>query len=176
MLDDLEPGDGIRPPDIDDGITRLFLSIFAERSTLPRDELHKRLRGGIVDSTDFLLRGWLKEGPNKSVVVTPIVERFKELRKPGRRRDTIKHNLDQAHFFIGAALPGSGIEIQSVLLERKFPLQDDIEVLLDWYVTNNSEKAIRDAAALAQRLISAWRTSSKEKPKEQQLSLFEESI
>lgn len=176
LLDDLEPGDGIRPPDIDDGITRLFLSIFAERSTLPRDELHKRLRGDIVESKEFLDRGWLKEGPNKSVVVTPIVERFKELRKPGRRRDTIKHNLDQAHFFIGAALPGSGIEIQSVLLERKIPLHDDIEVLLDWYVTNNSEKAMRDAAALAQRLISAWRTSSKEKPKEQQMSLFEESI
>ena len=176
LLDEMLLSDSARPPDISNEITRLFLSIFAERTILSRDELHKMLRGNIVDSTEFLRRGWLKEGPGKTVYIPSIEERLRDLRKPGRRRDTIKSDLDQAHFFIGAALSDSGIEINQVLLEGKIPLHDDTEVLLIWYARQSREEAIRDAAARAQRLITGWRVSKKEKRTEQQLSLFEEEI
>src|SRR2546427_658642 len=122
-------------------LTRLFLTVFRRRLSLNRDDLSKFVRGNIVPPEEFLGRGWVTEA-HKIVHVVTIPERFRELRKPGRRRDTISFDLDQAHFLIGAALPGSGVDIQRELSEQSMLLHQSVEPLLRWYSETAEDPAI----------------------------------
>ncbi|MGB8344819.1 MAG: hypothetical protein WCD86_08040, partial [Ktedonobacteraceae bacterium] len=175
LLDDTSEGGGPTPPASAHPITRLFLTVFHGRSSLKRDDLSKFLRGNIVPPEEFLERGWVTEA-HKIVRVVTIPERFRELRKPGRRRDTISFDLDQAHFLIGAALPGSGVDIQRELNEQSMSLHPSVEPLLKWYSETSEDPAICDAAARAQRLVNAWRDERKRVPGLQQGQLFEDGL
>ena len=175
LLDDTSESNGSRPPESAHPITRLFLTVFHNRPSLNRDDLSKFLRGNIVPPEEFLGRGWVTEA-HKIVCVVTILERFRDLRKPGRRRDTISFDLDQAHFLIGAALPGSGVDIQRELSEQSMLLHQSVEPLLRWYSETAEDPAIREAAARAQRLFNVWRDERKRVSGLRQGRLFEDDF
>ncbi|HAP93551.1 MAG TPA: hypothetical protein DCM26_02865 [Desulfotomaculum sp.] len=166
LLDDTG-GDLVkRPPESALPVTRLFLSLFQNTETLPRDEVHKMLRGTTVTIDDLIDLGWVEE-VNKRVSVVPVEKRFAFLTRPGKRRDSIKLDLDIAHFVIGAALPESGINIQKELSEKKLLYKPSVEAILGWYAEMSPHAHIREASALGRRLWQSWRQEKLTRPEPQ---------
>lgn len=164
----LEPID--RPPDTAEALTSLYLRIFKDRTQIPRDELHKLLRGTGANAAQFEERGWTSE-ENKVVSIVSTQARFHQLRR--RRRDeTLKTDLDQAHFLIGAAVPGSGAHIQEELNRDTFVLKRSVPDILRWYADREQDKTLRDAAARALALVEAFLKDGKQ-VRRGQLALFE---
>ncbi|MHB1421471.1 MAG: hypothetical protein ACYCX4_18130, partial [Bacillota bacterium] len=163
LLDDTG-GDLVkRPPESALPVTRLFLSLFQNTETLPRDDVHKMLRGTTVTIDDLSELGWVKE-VNKKVSVVPLEQRFAFLTRPGKRRDSIKLDLDIAHFVIGAAYPNSGFDIQKEFSEEKLNLKPSVEVILGWYAEMSPHEHIRQASELGRRLLQGWRKNNLSKP------------
>ncbi len=163
LLDDTS-GDFVkRPPESALPITRLFLSLFQNTETLPRGDVHKMLRGTTVSIDDLIELGWVVE-VNKKVLVVPIEQRFAFLTRQGKRRNSIKLDLDIAHFVIGAAFPGSGIDIQKELSEEKINYKPSIESILGWYAEMSPYEHIRQASELGRRLLQGWRKNNLIKP------------
>lgn len=163
LLDD-SGGDLVkRPPESAQPVTRLFLSLFQNTETLPRDDVHKMLRGTTVTIDDLTELGWVEE-VNKRVSAVPVERRFAYLTRPGKRRDSIKLDLDIAHFVIGAAFPNSGFDIQKELSEEKLNLKPSVEAILGWYAEMSPHEHIRRAAELGRRLLQGWRKNNLIKP------------
>ncbi|OPX92063.1 MAG: hypothetical protein A4E52_00167 [Pelotomaculum sp. PtaB.Bin013] len=163
LLDDTG-GDLVkRPPESALPVTRLFLSLFQNTETLPRDDVHKMLRGTTVTIDDLIELGWVVE-VNKKVSVVPLEQRFAFLTRPGKRRDSIKLDLDIAHFVIGAAFPKSGIDIQKELSEEKLNYKPPVEAILGWYAEMSPHLHIRQASELGRRLLQGWRKNNLIKP------------
>lgn len=177
ILDDLaEETSQVRSPEAAEPATRLFLRIFTDRTSIPRDELHKTLRGTGIDQGDLEDRGWIR-AVSTTIHVVPIEERFQHFTTPGRNRKVIKTDLDQAYFLIGAAMKGSGINIDDELNRKTFSLKKSTDALLQWYAERGAKQVIRDAARLALNLVSNWRTSRSKQAqtldKQLELSLWE---
>ncbi|OCQ93483.1 hypothetical protein BCD64_00880 [Nostoc sp. MBR 210] len=159
ILDDLtEETSQVRPPDAAEPATRLFLRIFTNRTSIPRDELHKILRGTGISQGDLEERRWIRS-VGTTIHVVPIEERFEYFTAPGRNRKVIKTDLDQTHFLIGAAIPGSGIKIDDELNRKTLSWKRSTDALLQWYAERGVDQDIRDAARVALSLVSNWRTS-----------------
>lgn len=177
LLEDLLEGeaaeDKSRPPDAAEPATRLFLRIFDGRRSLSRDELHKTLRGTGVAQADFEARGWIRVVGTTAYVV-PIAERFQFFTAPGRNRKVLKTDLDQTHFLIGAAQPGSGIDVTEELNRRSFSVKKSVDALLDWYAKNDPDDDIRRAARLAGGLVGHWRSRPATKMQVKQMTLFDQ--
>jgi SAM-dependent methyltransferase len=152
-----------RPPESAQPVTRLFLSLFQNTETLPRDDVHKMLRGTTVTIDDLTELGWVEE-VNKKVSVVSIERRFTYLTRQGKRRDSIKLDLDIAHFVIGAAFPNSGFDIQKELSEEKLNLKPSVEAILGWYAEMSPHVHIRQASELGRRLLQGWRKNNLIKP------------
>ncbi len=167
LIDELREQNTNHPPDSADLQTYRFLSIFGAQGELQRDDLHKLLRGAAIDPSYFLKAGWLREKPTKIYEVVPIVERFQKLRMSGRNH--ITSDLDQVHFLIGAAIPGSGYKLTDEL--GKLSLADSVESLLSWYADNIQDGNVRNAASVAHRAVVLWRIE-KEENHEMQGKLF----
>ncbi len=175
LLDDLMTGEGAetrqRPPEAAEPASRLFLRIFTTRPSIPRDELHKTLRGTGVAQADLEARGWIKV-IGTTVHEVPIEERFQFFTAPGRNRRVLKTDLDQAHFLIGAAMKGSNISIDQELNGGTWTVKRSADPILTWYAEMGGSKKMREAARMAVELVGHWRAKPQAKPVEQ-LTLFE---
>lgn len=174
LLDDLlEQGAVRRPPEEAEPMSRLFLRIFQGRSTMTRDNLHKMLRGTGVSPDALEAVGWI-EIRGTAVEAKSIPERFGYFTTPGRNRKVIKTDLDQAHFLIGAAIPGSGVDITKELSQREtFRLKKSVDAILAWYSQTDPDVRIREAAGRALALVSHWRAEQAKAPEAVQLTLFD---
>jgi hypothetical protein len=176
LLDDLLAGKDEngrrRPPDAAEPTSRLFLRVFQGRHSMARDELHKTLRGTGVSQGDFEARGWIRV-VGTSVNVIHVEERFQYFTAPGRNRKVLKTDLDQAHFLIGAATPGSGVDVSDELDRATFQIKRSVDPVLDWYAQTDPDDVIQQAAKLALDLVSHWRAKPGKVPALRQLTLFE---
>ncbi len=173
LLDDLlqEGTTGVvRAPESAEPASRLYLSLFDDRDSMTRDELHKTLRGSGVSPDDLVARGWVRVVGTR-VHVVPIGERFAAFVSRGRTRKVLKTDLDQAHFLIGASMSDK-LDISVELNRESFVLKRSADAILGWYAQTGRETAIRNAAAQALRLVEAWRTRPT-RPADAQLTLFE---
>ncbi len=177
LLDDLLAGKDQngkrRPPDAAEPASRLFLRVFQNRRSMARDELHKTLRGTGVSQGDIEARGWIRV-VGTQVNVIPIEERFQYFTAPGRNRKVLKTDLDQAHFLIGAATPGSGVDVSDELNRATFQIKRSVDPILDWYSQTDPDTGIRQAAKLALSLVSHWRAKPEKGPAFRQMTLFEQ--
>lgn len=162
----------MRPPDLAEPATRLFLRIFNRRRSMSRDELHKTLRGTGLAQADIEARGWIRVVGTK-VHVVPIEERSQFFTTPGRNRKVLKTDLDQVYFLIGSAQPGSGIDVTEELKRRTFSVKKSVDALLDWYAKNDPDDGIRQAARLAGSLVNHWRATPVEQAGVRQMTLFD---
>ena len=162
-----------RPPDAAEPTSRLFLRIFQGRRSMARDELHKTLRGTGFSQGDLEARGWIRV-VGTSVNVIPIEERFQFFTAPGRNRKVIRTDLDQAHFLIGAATPGSGVDVADELNRVTFQIKRSADPILDWYAQTDPDEKIRPAAKLALDLVSHWRARPTKGPELRQRTLFDQ--
>ena len=175
LLDDLLQGAGQtarqRPPELAEPASRLFLQLFQGRTAMSRDELHKTLRGTGVGPDDLEARGWLRI-VGTTVHAVPVVERFQYFTVPGRNRKILKTDLDQAHFLIGASMPGSGVDVTAELDRETFSLRKSVDALLEWYAQMDPNPDVQRAVGLAANLVSHWRTRPKLVIQEAQMGLF----
>ena len=175
LLEDLIAGDGAdarkRPPEAAEPASRLYLRIFTDQDSVPRDELHKTLRGTGIAQADLEARGWVR-AQGTTIHKIPIVERFQYFTAPGRKRVVLKTDLDQAHFLIGAAMGGSGVNIDRELNGGTWTVKRSVDPVLTWYAEMDPNEDVRDAAKTAAGLVSHWRSRPKPKPVEQ-MTLFD---
>jgi adenine-specific DNA methylase len=143
-----EPGE--RPPSILQPLCYKFLWLFGGKASLSRDEVGKSLRGTGLVQRELSDRGWVEE-KNKVVYRVPIKEQFEKSRQ--RPRKEMQTEIDQAHFLIGAALPGSGLNIEEELSRNTWAVRRSVEAVLLWYARTAVEPEIKDAAALAATLL-----------------------
>ena len=176
LLDDLLAGKDEngkrRPPDAAEPASRLFLRIFQGRRSMARDELHKTLRGTGVSQGDIEARGWIRV-VGTSVNVIPIEERFQYFTAPGRNRKVLKTDLDQTYFLIGAATPGSSVDVSDELNRATLQIKRSVDPILDWYAQTDPDTGIQQAAKLALDLVSHWRAKPTKRIETGQMSLFE---
>ena len=107
------------PPPVDaEPYTRQFLRLFADRSSLPRDQMQKFLRGTGVSPQEFVERGWCEEKQK----VFHLVAAAGHGAKHGRARlaTAMAADFDQAMFMIGACFEGSGIKRHDTLNNPNF--------------------------------------------------------
>ncbi|MCL7412858.1 MAG: hypothetical protein M8353_04470, partial [ANME-2 cluster archaeon] len=172
LLDDLleDTGETGRqhPPDIAEPASRLYLRIFRYKEQIPRDELHKTLRGTGISQGDLESRGWIR-AEGKVVHVAPIRERFDYFTAPGRNRKVIKTDLDQAHFLIGAAFLNSGVKIENELNNPNFRIKKSVDEILKWYIQTGDSTEVSHSARTALQLVQHWRN----RRTAVQLTLFE---
>ena len=143
-----EPGE--RPPSILQPVAHQFLRLFGTHTALSRDDVGKTLRGTGLVQRELEERGWVIE-KNKVVTRVPIKERFESARSRPRRE--MKTEIDQAHFLIGAALPGSGVNIEEELGRNTWAVRRSVEAVLQWYARTAPEPDIKQAADLAAKLL-----------------------
>jgi len=174
LLEDSSHKGLLRPPDSAEPASRLYLRLFRDRIEMERDELHKTLRGTGISQGDLEARGWIRV-LGRSVHVVPVQERFAFFTTPGRNRKVIKTDLDQAHFLIGVALPGSGLKVDDELNKSTFRLKKSADEILKWYAEADMDQDNRIAARTAVQLVEHWRQHVQtDKTAKRQLTLFEE--
>ncbi|NLG01397.1 MAG: DUF1156 domain-containing protein [Lentisphaerae bacterium] len=171
LLEDTAQDGGLRPPDSAEPASRLYMRLFKRRVAMPRDELSKTLRGTGVAQPDLEAKGWVRE-LNKTVYAVPVQERFAYFTASGRNRKVIKTDLDQAHFLIAAALPGSGVKIESELNNPNFRIKRSVDEILRWMSEVDTDPVLRQAAHTAAQLVAQWR-GRKDRPEIVQPTLFD---
>ena len=139
-----------RPSSILQPLAYQFLRLFGTKSALSRDDAGKTLRGTGLVQREFEEHGWVIER-NKVVTRVPIKEQFELARS--RPRKEMKTEIDQAHFLIGAALPGSGVSIEEELGRNTWAVRRSVEAVLQWYARTATEADVKQAADLAARLL-----------------------
>jgi hypothetical protein len=164
-----QPGD--RPPSVVQPVAYQFLRLFGSHGSLPRDEVGKSLRGTGIVQRELEQRGWVEED-NKIVRRVPVRERFEAARK--RPRKEMRTEIDQAHFLIGAAMPGSGVNLEEELSRDTWMVRRSVEAVLDWYAKTALEPEVKQAAALAGNLMRISLQKNREKRKEVQGLLFDD--
>jgi putative DNA methylase len=148
-----------------------FLRVFGDKSILRADDVGKSLRGTGITKKEFELRGWTKE-ENKAVRRLSIHERFQAARL--RPRKEMKTEIDQAHFLIGAALPGSGVNLEEELDKDTWMVRRTVEAVLQWYAKTAAEPAIRQAADRAKFLLARGIEQRKTRITPEQRTLFDD--
>src|SRR5262249_32484678 len=139
-----------RPPSAVQPVAYQFLRVFGDKTEMRADDVGKSLRGTGITKREFELRGWTKE-ENKVVHRISIHDCFEGARK--RPRKEMKTEIDQAHFLIGAALPGSGVNLEDELDKNTWMVRRGVEAVLHWYAKTAIEPAIRQAAERAEFLL-----------------------
>lgn len=173
LIDDLFTGEaeeGTRPPSEAEPASRLFLRIFTGKNSIRRDELHKTLRGTGLGQLDLEARGWIR-ATGTTINAVPIEERFEFFTARGRNRKVIKTDLDQAYFLTGACMKGTGVNVKDELDRQTFNIKRSVDAILKWFSEKHRNGEVRQAAALALRLVADWR--AKPKAADYQPSLFD---
>jgi hypothetical protein len=151
QLLDEDPGNpGERPPSIIRPVAYQFLRVFRGKAALPRGDVSKLLRGTGISQPELEQRGWVRE-TNKVVTCVPVQERFELARQRPRRE--MKTEVDRAHFLIGAALPGSRVNIDDELSRNPWMARRGVEAVLAWYGRTAPEMAVRQASETAMALL-----------------------
>ena len=180
LLDELIEDNALtrpRPPDNAEPLTRQYLRLFSDKSQIERDELHKTLKGTGITTDDLESRSWVRVVA-KNVFCVPIKERFFYFTQPGRNRNILKSDLDQAHFLIGAGIPGSNINIKDELVKDNFRIKKSVDDILSWYSNVSHNNELKTASKTALTLVTHWRQEeAKAKPEQRTLfDLLEEEI
>lgn len=169
LLDDESDTTNESPPILAEPYTRQFLRLFADRTSVERDQMQKYLRGTGVSPSEFADRGWCSES-KKIFHMTPpleIAQKWKGAPRGGMARD-----YDQAMFLVGACYENSGIRVQDTLNNPNFTPHPATGDLLDWITRHGGDDEIKNAAKLAKRLYATW--EAKNKPKvDAQKTLFD---
>lgn len=171
LLDEDTGGPEERPPSIVQPVAYQFLRVFGEKVAMRADDVGKSLRGTGITKKEFELRGWTKE-ENKVIRCVPIEERFEAARL--RPRKEMKTEIDQAHFLIGAALPGSGVNLEEELDKDTWMVRRSVEAVLLWYAKTASEPPIREAADRAKFLLSRSIEQRRTRIAPEQRTLFDD--
>ena len=85
----------------------------------------------------------------------------------------MKSEIDQAHFLIGAAMPGSGVNLEEELGRDTWMVRRSVEAVLDWYAKTALEPEVQKAAVLAGNLLRMSLEQNRTKLKEEQGVLFD---
>jgi adenine-specific DNA methylase len=168
LLDDESDTTNEAPPVLAEPYTRQFLRLFADRTSLPRDQMQKFLRGTGVSPNEFLERGWCSES-QKVFYIMPPVELAQQWK--GQPRNGMARDFDQAMFLVGACYENSGIRVQDTLNNPNFTPHPATGDVLDWLSRHGGDEDIKNAARLARQLYNSWQANNKPKV-EHQLSLF----
>jgi hypothetical protein len=169
LLDDESDTTNEAPPVLAEPYTRQFLRLFADRTSLPRDQMQKFLRSTGVSPNEFLERGWCRES-QKVFYITPPVELAQQWK--GQPRNGMARDFDQAMFLVGACYENSGIRVQDTLNNPNFTPHPATGDLLDWLSRHGGDEDIKNAARLARQLYNSWQANNKPKV-EHQMSLFD---
>ncbi len=162
LLDDQRDSSAEVPPVNAEPYTRLFLRLFADTTSLLRDQMQKFLRGTGVSPDEFKVRGWCSE-KSKVMLFTPPLElalKWKGVSRQGMGRD-----FDQAMFLIGACYEGSGIRVQDTLNSEKFIPHPATGDVIDWFTRHSGNAPMKDAARLAKQLYKKWVAANEPKVK-----------
>jgi hypothetical protein len=169
LLDDERDIGAETPPVEAEPYTRQLLRLFADRTSLPRDQMHKYLRGTGVSPGEFESRGWCSES-HKVFHMTPPLELAKQWK--GTSRSAMARDFDQAMFLVGACYPNTGIRVQDTLNSPTFFPHPALSDILGWLVRHGGNEEIKDAARLAKQLYDSW-LAKNEKKIEVQRELFD---
>lgn len=169
LLDDERDTNKESPPVNAEPFTRQFLRLFAGKSSLPRDQMQKYLRGTGVSPNEFESRGWCSETQKVFHVTSPL-ELAKEWK--GVTRSGMSRDFDQAMFLIGACYETSGIRVQDTLDSPHFSPHPATGEIIDWLTRHGGSSEIKNAASLAKQLYGRWQAANKPKI-EKQRSLFD---
>jgi hypothetical protein len=162
LLDDQRDSTAEVPPVDAEPFTRQFLRLFADATSLPRDQIQKYLRGTGVSPNEFQERGWCSE-KSKMFHFTPpleLAQKWKGVSRQGMGRD-----FDQAMFLIGACYENSGIRVQDTLNSEKFIPHPATGDVIDWFTRHGGDAPMKDAAKLAKQLYTKWVASNQPKVK-----------
>lgn len=148
-------------------LTRQLLRMFGTGPTLQRDQIQKHLRGTGVAPSDFEARGWLREVRKVFELVEP-----KEIATAwvGKHCKGMTSDYDQAQFFIGACLDGSGLNAQDTLNNDQFKPHRALKAVLEWYGQQSPLAPVRQAAGRALVLLRA--SQARYEAKKTQLELL----
>lgn len=169
LLDDESDTTSEAPPVLAEPYTRQFLRLFADRTSLDRDQIQKHLRGTGVSPTEFLERGWCSEA-RKVFTITPPLEWAQQWK--GQSRKKMSRDFDQTYFLIGASYEESGIKVSDTLNSGSFVPHPAIGDLLDWFVKHGSDDDMKAAAYRAKQIYSTWLAKNKPQAEAQQ-TLFD---
>jgi putative DNA methylase len=153
LLDDERDTSSEAPPVAAEPYTRQFLRLFADKTTLDRDQMQKYLRGTGVSPSEFLERGWCSE-EKKVFTITPPLEWAQQWK--GKARKAMSRDFDQSYFLMGACYDESGIKVSDTLESGGFAPHPAIPDLLDWFAMHGSDTDMKAAARRAKQIYSAW--------------------
>ena len=173
LLDEDSGSDIDRPPSLVQPVAYQYLRLFGTRPSMSADDVSKSLFGTAIRQRDLEDRGWIRE-QNRRVEAVPICDRFEYSRR--RPRKEMKTELDQAHFLIGGAMPGSEVNLEQELTKDTWMVRPAVAAVLDWYGKSALEPQVRDAATLAADILRRTKDKLREKPEivDRQKRLFEE--
>lgn len=169
LLDDERDIGAETPPVEAEPYTRQFLRLFADRTSLPRDQMRKYLGSTSVEPGDFEKRGWGRESQKIFHMTSPL--EFAKERK-GTSRGAMARDFDQAMFLVGACYPDTGIRVHDTLNSPTFIPHPALSDILGWLVRHGGNEEIKDAARLAKQLYDSW-LAKNEKKIEVQRELFD---
>ena len=128
--------------------TRQFFRLFADKTSLPRDQMQKYLRGTGVSPQEFIDRGWCSE---KSEGLPRLSRRWSWRRAwKGIRRDAMGRDFDQVMFMVGACFEDSGIKRdRTPSTTRTSSRTRPPRSVLDWLTRHGGTPTIKTAARTA---------------------------
>ncbi len=162
LLDDQQDAKADVPPVDAEPYTRQFLRLFADTTTVPRDQMQKFLRGTGISPTEFEERGWCKELKKVFHLGSPLV--FAQQWK-GKPRQGMGRDFDQAFFLIGGCFENSGIRVHDTLNSQRFEPHIATGLILEWFTRHGGDAQTREAAKVARQIYSAWEASNDTKVK-----------
>ncbi|MFW6106886.1 MAG: DUF1156 domain-containing protein, partial [bacterium] len=171
LLDEGTGAPGERPPTVVSPLAYQFLRMFGHKDSLTRDEVSKSLRGTGIVQRELEQRGWIEER-SKTVHRVPIHDRFEQARQ--RPRKEMKSEIDQAQFLIGAAMPGSGVNLEEELSRGTWMVRRSVEAVLNWYAQTAVEAEVRQAAEAAATHLRRSLEQNRAQLQEQQGYLFDD--
>ena len=169
LLDDESDTTSEAPPVLAEPYTRQFLRLFADKSTIDRDQMQKYLRGTGVSPSEFLERGWCSETKKIFTIADPL-EWARQWK--GKPRKGMSRDFDQTYFLIGACYDESGIKASDTLNSGSFVAHPAISDLLTWFGKHGSDSEMRSAAKRAKQIYSTW-LSKNTKQETTQRTLFD---
>ena len=165
LLEDAAATGGLRPPDVAEPVSRLYLRIFRNLISTTRDALHKTLQGSGVSQNDLEARGWIKV-TGREVTVVSIPDRYAVLTRRGLTRKNIKSDLDQCFFLMGHVMARRNLMTELENGTLKLKLHSIIEIL-QWFEQTSEDLNTRTTAQTVLTLLNQF--EQKKKGEEKQL-------
>lgn len=159
------------PPANAEPFTRQFLRLFDGRTSMPRDQVQKLLRGTGIAPQDFENRGWCRV-EKKVYHLTPLPEMARTWAAVGSQRRS--WDYDQAAMLTGACFDHSGINAVDMLNRLNnggVAPHPALGALLEWWGRRGGDENIRKAARRAGRILHDWR-AKRPRRKQRQMHLF----